>query len=200
MLTFSPSSNDTYTICDAIMDEAGSGVPSSNLGNGPDGLPAGGGSGAWGLQMTGDGTLVLQGDHGFSGPITVSSGELDLSSYTNAQTNELILDDQAVLCQQPSAALNLKLSSLTVSSDAQLFLNGYSSISVSTSQPLSADGAISIDIDPTGFVSGTPVTLISASIPAGTTVSLSSSSSNSFTPKVTCGTNGSIAVTMSAPS
>lgn len=171
-LSFAPG--QTITVSDEIVDESGavaSGrVSINNAGSGPDGLPAGGGSGKWGIDMSGDGTLILQGTHAFAGPITVNSGTLDLSDFSCVVASDLTVEAGGTLTLQPTAATSaLRLNQLTLnpsteSSKTVLYLNGYSLISVNS---LSATD-FTLSLDPAGFITGTPVEVVTSTSPIGT--------------------------------
>ncbi len=165
-LNFIPE--QTYTISDSIVDEVGAvamdGVAESNQGNGPDGLPMGGGHAVWGLIMTGNGILSLQGEHAFYGEITLSDGTLDLSDYQNQGANEFQLNG-GTLKQQPTSATTLTLGNITMKNAATLALNGYSNINTPNFQLGSnnASTSLTIDFDDTGFSGTSQVILTSGS-------------------------------------
>lgn len=201
-LTFSPTENNTYTVNDEITDEAGAVAggtqPRTGLPNGPDGLPTGGGQGTWGLTMTGDGTLTLQGPQAFSGPISVDCGVLDLSGYTNAATNDLTLVPGATLMQRPTTSSPLRLNNLEIisspNSPTALALNGYSSIIAETT---TIPNGITITVNPTGFVAGRPVPLIKSKMSMSPQPTVTLLPESGFTVKVSA---NAITVTMPEPS
>ncbi|KAF0810917.1 hypothetical protein A167_00404 [Alcanivorax sp. S71-1-4] len=202
-LTFAPTGNSTYTIGDAIADETGAvadgAPPRTGLPTGPDGLPTGGGQGTWGLNMTGDGTLALQGPQAFSGPISVDCGTLDLSSYSNPAANDLTLVPGATLIQRPAAPSSaLPLNTLSIISSpnapAVLALNGNASIVAET---VSIPNGVTLQIDPTGFAAGRPMSLIQSKIAMNPPPTVSLSPESGFSAKVTA---NAIIVTMKAPS
>jgi len=85
--------NDTVTFGSSISDEAGaiSAVLASMVysGNGPDGLPQGGGSGLWDLILT-NGTLVLNGNNSLGGTIQIGGGTLQLGAANALQYAQAI--------------------------------------------------------------------------------------------------------------
>ncbi len=164
LLTFAPANN--YTVNDMIADETGAvrigaaGICPSRTG--PDGQEAGGGTGKWELAMTGSGTLALNGSHAFSGPITVSSGSLDLSAYENGGCCDLVLSKSPSLIVRPqTAAGTLQLGNFSVSTGASLLLNGNSRIVAETLEAT----FIELVLDPTGFTANEPVPLIQTTQP-----------------------------------
>lgn len=155
-LNFNP--DQTYTVSDPITDETGAvangSVVVSSQGTGPDGLQMGGGEGEWNLQMSGNGTLSLQGEHAFYGQITLTLGTLDLSDYQNQGANNLEFNG-GILKQQPTSAMTLTLGVIDINSSAALSVNGYSDIKASSIQLGSNPSVtLTIDFDQTGF-SGT---------------------------------------------
>lgn len=195
-----PDTTETYTVSDPIVDESGAvrtgSATGSSRGNGPDGLAAGGG-GAWGITMSGNGTLVLSGAHSFSAGVTVSSGALDLTSYTNTAQSNLELDESAQLIVRPaSAGQALQVGGyLIVSDQAVLVLNGYSSIVAEAIQVPTGqtDFVINLQLDSAGFTAGTAVELITTTQPIPSLLSVRFSNCSGYSATVSGNT---IAVTM----
>lgn len=160
-LTFSPDQNLTYTVSDQITDEQGlvattSVQPVDEQSDGPDGLPRGGGHGSWDVTMFGEGTLALVGTQAFSGQIKIHTGSVDLSNYTSAIKNNLVMDDQTRLQYLPSGGVQepqLYLSDLTISGSVTLAVNANTSILVNSILPseVSAPTTIVIAPDPASF-------------------------------------------------
>ena len=77
-LTFAPGAGQAQVVSDAIVDGAGSGVS--------------GGSGSWGLNKTGAGTLTLSGTNAYSGGTTVTGGLINFNSASNFGSGLITLD------------------------------------------------------------------------------------------------------------
>jgi len=173
LLTFSPV--DQYTVNDTIADEygvVGTGAAfACDPHTGPDGQAAGGGTGKWGLAMTGAGTLTLNGSHAFSGPLTVSAGTLDISGYENTGGGDLVLSSNVTLILRPATVGSGVQFGNVLAATVALLLNGNCRILVATLQATT----LNLELDSTGFAANVPVPLIqttSQPIPAGLIVNL----------------------------
>jgi autotransporter-associated beta strand protein len=87
-LTFNPGAGNTQTINNVIADQTGSGGSGSYATGGPnctDGVGCGSynGAGSWGLNKTGAGTLVLNGNNTYSGGTNLNAGKLSVSKDTS---------------------------------------------------------------------------------------------------------------------
>ncbi|MEY4546104.1 MAG: hypothetical protein RL685_2299 [Pseudomonadota bacterium] len=166
-LNVGPLLNETVTISDPIVDEAGAvatgAIASNGTGNGPDNLPAGGGPGTWAVSVVGDGTLALQGSHAFTGGINVGSGTLDLSKYAGGVADVSVASG-ATLALLPADATALQFASLTLQSSAALSLNGFACLNATT---LNAQ-RITIAVEAAGFSPGVPVPLLTWTTPMST--------------------------------
>ncbi|MGB3827140.1 MAG: hypothetical protein WA962_00020 [Ornithinimicrobium sp.] len=175
-LHVNPALGDVQAVSDPIADEVGvsSSPPTSKTG--PDNLPIGGG-GTWGLAVDGGGTLTLQGQHAFSGDISLlTSATLDLSDFTGTGSNSLTMEQSTRLVHQPAKSraggIPLHLDDIRAQEEdgtVRLALNGYSRLGATR---LTAAN-ISLALNPAGFPKTGPVDLLTTKkpLPKGLTCS-----------------------------
>ena len=172
------------------MDEAGAvalklAVDNSDLGNGADGLPVGGGQGKWDLEISSSdnsSTVVFSGSHAFSGVIKLQSGNLDLSGYQSNQANEVDLSGGNLIYQPTSSddqSSGLELGEISFDAPAIFSLNVNSSISTESIK-VSGNQTLTINFDTTGL-SKTPVTVLTTKDEIPSDLSLAATSNNEYT-------------------
>lgn len=178
VLTFGPDQGATCTVGDPIVDETGvvSAIPATTTPPGPDGLSTRGGTGSWRVVVARAGTLTLRGPHAFTGGFLINGAtdakyvtELNLSDYSNAVKNDLLLCGNAMLTYRPSSGEGTQLALTTITSgpqpllSARFALNAHSSVTADEMRLTE----LRIVLNPDDFIPGTPVDVLRTQKPIG---------------------------------